>query len=244
MLTVLWSTPRSGSNWYGHYLINQLPEKNVTYLKQYFGKYHLYSYQKHYSQELFYEYEKGMFYKEYYLDHFMKQIQTRIVSNKRKLNAAQEEAHRISLLDKHNLSKYPVLISQHVKNINTDTYYYLKNKATKNIYLYRENIVDQLASYVVAMYTNRFVSNYESNEIITDAEIDVGSLDDLYYRILHWHMLDKKGCEIIKYEDLDFSTESKIKKRYSAKCIDMVSEKMKEKIFEYAENYKAFLPKS
>jgi hypothetical protein len=244
MLTVIWSTPRTGSNWYSNYLINKTQGKNITYLRQYFGKYNLYSYQKHYSQELFYEYQRGMFYQEYYLDHFVKQIKTRIVSNKRTLNAAQEEAHRISILDKHNLEKNPVIISQHVKNIATDTYFYLRYKATKNIYLYRENIVDQLASYVVAMHTQKFMSTYTSELPIKDAEIDIDKLDDLYYRITYWHMLDKTGCEVIKYEDLDFNTDSIIKRQHSTKCIDMVSEKMKEKILEYSENYKSFLPKS
>jgi hypothetical protein len=242
MLTVIWSTPRTGSNWYTNYLVNQLNGKNVTCLRQFFGKYNLNSYQKHNSQELFYEYERGMFYKEYYLDRFCKQIKSRTVSNKRTLNPSQEEAHRISILDKHNLEKYPIIINQHVKNMATDTYHYLRYKATRNIYLYRENIIDQLASYVVAMYTNKFISTYVSDEIIKNAEIDTGQLDDLYYRITYWHMLDKKGCEVIKYEDFDFNTDSTLKKQHTTKCIDMVSEKMKAKIFEYAESYKSFLP--
>jgi hypothetical protein len=246
MLTVIWSTPRTGSNWYSSYLLNQLLQqgKNAIYLRNYFGKYHLTSYQKHNSQELFYEYERGMFYKEYYLDSFTKRIQTRVVSNQRVLNSVEEEAHRIAVLDKNNLEKYPVLINQHVKNIATDTYHYLRYKANKNIFLYRENIVNQLASYVVAINTQKFVSNYTSNNIIKDAEIPGEQLYNLYDRIIHWHTLDKTGCEIVKFEDLDFSIESNIKKQHATKAIDLVSDKMKDKIFQYAESYKEFLSSS
>jgi hypothetical protein len=242
MLTVLWSTPRTGSTWYSQCIIENLKKqnRNTIHLRQYFNKFHLSSYIGD-STDLIYEYDKSCSYIKYQLEPLSKKIVYRSVRDERKLNQNEEELYRISLLEKTNLKRYPIFISQHVKPMNTSTYLYLKNKADKNIFIYRENLVDQLASYVVAMSQKKFVlSENERPKPVHDAEIPLSYLEDVYDRIKYWHILDKSGCEVVKYEDIDFSLGNYTKKQNDIKPIDQVSSAMKDKICELNEHFKTF----
>ena len=244
MLTVLWSTPRTGSTYYSSYLLSHYKKENIniTHLRQYFNKFHLDSYIKENEPDLVYQYDTNCYYTEYYLQPLSNRILHRVVRNKRKLDRIFEESHRISLLEKTNLQKFPVFISQHVQPMSKDTFYYLKNKATRNIFLYRENFVDQLASYVVALSTKKFqkTKNVEI-EPVTNAEIDLGWLDDVTSRIKYWHTIDKTGCEVIKYEDIKFDDSIAIKKQHEVKPIEQVSSRTYDKIMTLNEGFQLFL---
>lgn len=244
MLTVLWSTPRTGSTYYSSYLLSQYKKENVnvTFLRQYFNKFHLDSYLKNDYPDLVYQYQEGCYYLEYSLQPLGNKILYKFVSGKRKLDRVYEEAHRINILEKSNLKKFPVFISQHVQPMSKDTFYYLKNKANRNIFIYRENFIDQLASYVVALATNKFQKVNDSIiEPVTNAEIDLGWLDDLTSRIKYWHTIDKTGCEIVKYEDLEFDNSIMIKKLHTIKPIEQVSSQTYDKIMKLNEGFQLFL---
>lgn len=244
MLTVLWSTPRTGSTYYSSYLLSQYNKENinVTFLRQYFNKFHLDSYLKNDYPDLVYQYQEGCYYLEYFLQPLGNKILYKFVSGKRKLDCVYEETHRINILEKSNLKKFPVFISQHVQPMSKDTFYYLKNKANRNIFIYRENFIDQLASYVVALATNKFQKVNDSIiEPVTNAEIDLGWLDDLTSRIKYWHTIDKTGCEIVKYEDLEFDNSIMIKKLHTIKPIEQVSSQTYDKIMKLNEDFQLFL---
>lgn len=244
MIAVLWSTPRTGSTYYSRYLYNELRKTypNITLLHQYFNKFHLDSYLKVNATDLVYEYDNKCYYTEYYLNQLSKQICHKIIYGERKLDRTLEEMHRISLLEKTNTTKFPIFMYQHVQPMSKDTYYYLKNKATRNIYLYRENFVDQLASYAVAMHTQKFHNNKDVPVApVKDAEIDLSYLEGLANRIQYWHTLDKTGCEVIKYEDIQFDSSIHFRKLYDVKPIDQVSKRVYDKIMKLNEKFQLFL---
>lgn len=244
MLTVLWSTPRTGSTYYTSYLLSEYNKEypNITFLRQYFNKFHLTSYLKVNEPDLVYEYDPKCFYMQYYLEPLRNKLMCRSVNKKRNLDSTFEEAYRIGLLEKTNLKKYPVFISQHIQPMSKDTFYYLKYKANRNIFIYRENFIDQLASYVVAIHTKTYRKT-EKTKInpVTDAEIDLGWLDDLASRIKYWHTIDKTGCEVIKYEDIKFDDSISIKKQHEVKPINQVSIQTYDKIMKLNEDFQLFL---
>jgi hypothetical protein len=245
MLIVLWSTPRTGSTWYSNYLIEEYKKQNITlnFLKQYFNKFQYTGYVKQGSNELFQTYSSGMSYIQYKSEAFTNKITSIIKSEERKLLPKYEEAYRIGLLEKVNLSRFPYLLHQHVQPMSKDTYFYLKNKATKNIYLYRENIIDQLASYVVAIHTQIFHRTLgQTVKPVTDAYIDESMLESLYNRIIYWHDLDKTNCDIIKYEDIDFSQNYlRIAKQHKVPPIEQVSEKIRNKIYTLNDKFNTYI---
>lgn len=245
MLIVLWSTPRTGSTWYSHFLYDELKKTHpfCLSLRQYLNKFQFDTYRKLNKQDLVKPFEPGCFYTEYYLDNFAKKISSRLVSDKRTLNLYEEESYRIGLLEKHNLIKFPIILSQHVMPMSVDAYKYLKNKATRNIYIYRENIINQLASYIVASYLEKFVRGEHEREIVVkDAFIDSKRLYDFYERIKYWHNLDKTNCEVIKYEDIDFSQGTFVQKQNSTvKAIDQISDQMKEEVYKINFEFQNFL---
>lgn len=242
MLTVLWSTPRTGSTYYTHYLYSLLRQENskTYFLRQYLNKFHLNSYTKVNVNDLVYEYDSECSYIQYYIDPLSKKISSNSIHEQRKLDSSTEEAYRIGLLEKTNLEKYPILISQHVQPMSPDSYYYLKNKANRNIFIYRENFIDQLASYVVAVSTQTFHYT-KTTRPVTNAEIEFAWLENLSSRIKHWHTLDKTNCEIVKYEDIKFDDSIGTKKQHDVKPIHQVSTKTYNKIMELNENFQNFL---
>lgn len=243
MLTVLWSTPRTGSTYYSKYLLSKYKKEypSIVFLRQYLNKFHFSSYIKPNESDLVYKYDNNCYYINYQLDGLSKKITYKSVYGKRKLDSANEEAYRVQLLENTNLDKFPIFISQHVMPMSKDTYYYLKHKADKNIFIYRENFIDQLASYVVAISTKKFQKINDTYTPVTNAEIDPGWLDDLASRIQYWHTLDKTGCEIIKYEDIEFDESIDIKKQHEIKPINQVSTQTYDKIMKLNEKMQVFL---
>lgn len=209
MLVVLWSTPRTGSTSYSLYLSNLVSSisstKNTWIFNQYLNQFHYKSYVKRNYGDFIYHYEPGTFYHDYQLSPLEKSIKKHNVIGERKRNPEEEEAHRIKLLDQHNFKKYSIVIHQHVQPMTQAAYDYLKNKADRNIFLYRENLKDQLASYALSMHSKIFHRKQNDNvPIFSDVKVDKQLLKNLTDRVIYWHSLDKSGCEIVKYEDIKF----------------------------------------
>lgn len=244
MLTVLWSTPRTGSTWYAQYLYNKLliDNKTTVFLRQYLNKFQFETYYLPNQHNEIYTYDPRCYYRQYFLEPLGKKITSKQIFSERILDTSHEEAYRIWLLEKANLKKFPLFIHQHVMPMNKDTYFYLKNKATKNVYLYRENFIDQAASYVVATFTNKFRrAKNEDPIIVENAEIEDGRLEYLLERIKYWHSLDKTNCEVIKYEDIDFSKNDYTAKQNIVKPIEQVSKNIYDKILELNNEYQDFI---
>jgi hypothetical protein len=81
----------------------------------------------------------------------------------------------------------------------------LFKKADKNIFLYRENVLEQLCSYAIGFYTKNF---HTPNNNIFDVDVKEEVLKNLADRIIMWHQLDKTNSEIIKYENLPFDNKN------------------------------------
>lgn len=150
-----------------------------------------------------YEYENGCGYKKYYYDVLRRSIQSKIVGEQRTLDIESEENYRLSLLERHDAHKNPVLFYNHVMPMSTKSYEKLYYLADKNIFLYRKNLRRQLASYALAMGTKQYKPN-KDNTVYSNVSVAKDVIYNLYKRIEHWQMLDKKDSEVVAYEDIDF----------------------------------------
>jgi len=205
MIINLWSTPRSGSNWYAGFLLNEQKKVNpkTIKIKHYLNYYHLKNYYSD-TGDWVYEYKNGLSYPAYSYDHLRQSIKKNIVNGERTKTVEQEEEYRISLFEKHNHIKNPLVLHSHFAPMSKRGYDYLFNKADKNIFLYRENFVEQMSSYALAHGTNIWKPRAKL-PIFENVDANEGVLKHLYERILLWHTIDKSGCEIVKYEDFDFN---------------------------------------
>lgn len=237
MIINIWSTPRTGSTWLASYISQQYPKS--LKLRQFLNEYYLKNYSIRNEKDWIYEYRPKACYKDYYIDLFSKQIKDRIVHSARLKDVIEEEKHRINLINSHNSLKWPLIIHNHVLPMSEHGYNFLKTKAERNIYLYRKNISNQLASYALGFATKIFT--YQKNikpeyNIFVDKQI----LENLADRIIYWHKLDKTNCEIIAYEDLNFndSIGTLPKKQNSVAPINQLCEETVEVILELEKKIK------
>lgn len=205
MIINLWSTPRTGSNWYTSYLYNQYNRSiryhnSILVLNQFFNTFHLKSYMIENYSDFIYEYQKDASYNHYYLD-VNKRISIKNIYKQRNLDLEHEEDYRLSLLDFKNLDHKCFIFHSHVMPMSKKSYNFLRDIATKNIFLYRENIINQLSSYAIGFHTKNF---HKPNNQLSDIDVEEDVLKNLADRIIYWHKLDKNDCEIVKYEDLPF----------------------------------------
>ncbi|NDB83708.1 MAG: hypothetical protein EB127_13435 [Alphaproteobacteria bacterium] len=205
MIINLWSTPRTGSNWYTSYLYNQYNRSiryhnSILVLNQFFNTFHLKSYMIENYSDFIYEYQKDASYNHYYLD-VNKRISIKNIYKQRNLDLEHEEDYRLSLLDFKNLDHKCFIFHSHVMPMSKKSYNFLRDNATKNIFLYRENIINQLSSYAIGFHTKNF---HKPNNQLSDIDVEEDVLKNLADRIIYWHKLDKNDCEIVKYEDLPF----------------------------------------
>lgn len=204
MIINLWSTPRTGSNWYSQYLQKKL-ECNIKPIlfHQFINYYHLVNYQKSGYDDFVYEYDLKCSYLQYNFDKKKECITISRKAEKRKLDQIAEEEHRLDLLDKHNFVNHPAIFYNHIAPVSNKAYTKLFSMTDRNIFLYRKDVKRQLSSYALGYGTKqyRFTGLKNTHENVS-VEFDV--LKNLADRIQIWHQIDKTNCEIVCYEDLDF----------------------------------------
>lgn len=212
MIVNLWSTPRTGSNWYSVYLYNYYKElyPRLQVYPQYLNHYHLYNYESRTSQDFVYQYDSSCSYKFYYFDHLRKRISSTYKFSVREIGIEEEEKYRLELLDRHDFKKVPSIFYSHVAPMSKRSYQKLFDIADRNIFLYRKNVKRQLSSYALAMGTQEFRADptkpYKPHK---DIDVNFDIIKNLADRIIYWHNLDKNGCEIICYDDLKFEEKYK-----------------------------------
>ena len=212
MIVNLWSTPRTGSNWYSFYLYNKYKlENNRTQLfPQYFNQYHYINYSKTKHTDFVYAYDRFCSYKYYTFDYLRQSISYTMKNEERVLDSKSEELYRLDLLAKHNHKKNPSIFYSHIAPMSDVAYKTLFDMADKNIFLYRKDIKRQISSYTLAYGTTQYKKSLQIYENIS-VEWDV--IKNLVDRIIKWHTLDKTNCEIVCYEDLDFNNISNLPKK-------------------------------
>jgi len=203
MIVNLWTTPRTGSNWYSQYLFRKYTSENkrTQLYTQYLNQYHFINYIKPNYNDFVYEYENGCYYKYYTLDHLRQSISYKNKSEKRICSSDHEEKYRLELLVKHNHKKNPSIFYNHIAPMSDLSYNTLFDIADKNIFLYRKDIKRQISSYTLAYGTVQYKQSVKIYENVT---VEYNVIKNLVDRIIKWHKLDKTNCEIICYEDLEF----------------------------------------
>ena len=235
MIVNLWSTPRTGSVWYSHYLSRQYSESLL--ITEMFNRYHMNMYHVRGddgSIKNYHEFVPNSFYKEYYLDD-RNFLNRRSVYSSRTRDIDAEEKYCFELLT--NVNQNQILVMHnHVDPINTEIRDYLINATHKNIWIYRKNKHQQLASYAVALSTKKFAAFHKtavSYEPVED--IDRGPLDNLMRRIKVWDSLPK--TDVIAFEDIQFYEESGFPVDQNIDPWARLSENMKSIINEIVKQY-------
>jgi hypothetical protein len=212
MIINLWSTPRTGSVWYSYKLLFDYKKANpnTILMTEPFNKWHFNIYRKIENGVIknFHEYSDGLYYDDYELSD-----DGSIVANRkfeqRVRSISQEEEHRKKLLNTYNADRCTLILHNHTSPLPIGIYDTLKRRGKRNIYIYRADFIQQLSSYAVALATKRFAKfrNIIDPEF-SNLEAPTSSLKELTERILFWESLDKSECEVIKYEDIDFSLDN------------------------------------
>lgn len=203
MIINLWSTPRTGSNWYSQYLYKKYSSENkrTRLYTQYLNQYHFINYIKPKYNDFLYEYNHGCSYKYYTYDYLRQAISYTSKAEKRIRDSDSEEQYRLELLAKHNYTKNPTIFYNHIAPMSDLAYNTLFDMADKNIFLYRKDIKRQISSYTLAYGTTQYK---RSLKIYDNVIVEYTVIKNLVDRIIKWHELDKTECEIISYEDLEF----------------------------------------
>lgn len=206
MLVNLWSTPRTGSNWYSQYLLQQYKSKNprTILFKQYLNTFHFRNYTKPNFSDFLYEFERGSAYQHYTFDPLRRCITFVMKYEPRKLTEEDEERYRLELLEKHDPVRNPSIFYNHIAPMSKEAYDRLFEKADKNIFLYRKDFKRQLSSYALGYGTTEYKFKKDL-PIYENVNVSYSVLKNLTDRVLLWHRLDKTTCEVIAYEDLDFT---------------------------------------
>ena len=213
MLINLWSTPRTGSNWYSQYLYKKyISENQRTILyNQFLNYYHLINYTKPNYNDFVYEYDRGCSFKSYEFDYLREAITYTHIQKQRQRNSHDEEKYRLELLTKHNHKKNPSIFYSHVAPMSNLAYSTLFEMADKNIFLYRKDIKRQVSSYALAYGTTQYKPN--KAQVYEDVNVDYGVIKNLVDRIILWYQLDKTNCEVVCFENLEFGFDSTLPKQ-------------------------------
>lgn len=244
MIVNIWSTPRTGSNWYSSYILNELKKQNqkTFVIHQYLNHFHLISYYKSGYGDWLYEYRNGLCYNTYDFNYLKQSIEGRSYCKQRERDESDEEEYRIQLFEKHNHIKHPIIFHNHVAPMSSKAYNYLFKKADKNLFLYRENFINQMSSYALA-YATTIWKPIKPYKTFSDIQVGREVLNNLYDRIKYWHRLDKTNCEIVKYEDLNFAqTEYSLPiKQNLTSSFDQLSKETQDIITELNDKFNSFL---
>ena len=244
MLTVIWSTPRTGSNWYFAFLKNKLLEENklTTCLKQYFNPYELTHYIKANDTDYIANFETYAYFTEFYMNPLVNRINKKNITSRRWRTLNQEIDYRIDLLEKHDNKKYPLLVSQHISPIDLKAYTYLRSVATKNIFLYRRNFIDQLSSYALASHTKIFRKAKDHQiPVLTNVFVERQILKGMAEKIKEFWKHDMTGGELVAYEDINFQQYKKISKLNVVPAFEQLSSQTKLDILELDEEFQNFI---
>lgn len=246
MIYNLWSTPRTGSVWYSIKLLIDLRQSypNTQLLSEIFNPYHLTIYKKKESDSVLnlQQYEHGSYYEDYQIvDGELKKVE---VFGHRGRNASEEERYRLELVKQLMAMDIPLVIHNHVHPLNPEIYQFLHQKADRNIFIGRKDVLKQVASYAVAYASKVFAQFSEENlsEKMKNIQIDDKVIENLISRIKFWDALDKTNAEIVYYEDIDFNEHQPFQARLPRKqnltsAMDKLSSDSQAKIRKMVDDY-------
>jgi len=179
-------------------------------------------------------YSPGVYYRDYYLeDGFLK---IKKIFSPRVRSIEEQELYAVGLLPAVS-NKQILIMHNHVDPINPAVRSMLMSIG-KNIYIYRKNLRQQLASYAIAYSTKQF-ANFNNRQPSTSLveDIDSNVLHNLIRRIQIWDTLEKDNNQVIAYEDIDFIEIPNFPLKQNKDHNSRLSDKMKAVIDQLATDY-------
>lgn len=203
MIINLWSTPRTGSIWYSHWLKFNHPGSML--ITEMFNKLHMNMYHVQDSKGTilnFHHVVPGGFFKEYHLDD-NNYLTVRRNYGTRSRSPDQEEQYHWELIKQVNPTQV-LIVHNHVEPMAIDIKQYLLNSADKNIWICRRDRVAQLASYAVAISTRKFAEFIGTGPQDLVQDCDEFYLTNLLKRIQVWDQSPKNHSDIVEFEQINF----------------------------------------
>jgi hypothetical protein len=188
--------------WYSKFLAQQYPGSLLV--TEIFNRYHMNMYHVRDQTGAIRNYHEPIingFYKEYYLDdnNFLTK---KNIMGIRSRSVDEEEQYCFNLLKKTNPAQ-TLILHNHIDPIHCDIRSWLIEQAAKNIWIYRQDKRQQIASYAVALSTKKFAAFNKAaigHEPVADC--DVVPLHNLIRRIKVWDSFSKQ--DTIAFEEIKF----------------------------------------
>lgn len=204
MLINVFSSHRTGSTWWAHYIKKQHPGSKIY--NEIFNQLWYFTINENGSFTRHDEYSDGCFWRA------PNASCTEIVHNYREL-ATKDNLRFDKWLKFFKLSTNINICHTHLSPLQDVAYLTkLSSIGDKNYYVYRENILEQMASFIILEHTGEFAAFTEDRSNITEKFtypiIDTESIEGKIQEILHAdEFIDNKlfNCERIKYESMPFS---------------------------------------
>lgn len=215
MFVNIWSTPRTGSIWYACWMRDSFRRvfgsDKVDMIPEMFNPHHLGIYHKKSPEGLrnSHTWEDGFYYDDYSIEEEGRIVRQR-KHEQRTRSLVDEASWRLWIVQAYFDRPYSkasvTVMHNHVTPIVSGAYDALLKNGVRNIYIYRKDIVAQLASYAVAYSTKTFSKFLPSVEYPhTGLHCDPEPLQTLANRIVYWHKLPKSSKdEIVAYEEMKF----------------------------------------
>lgn len=204
MLTNVWSTPRTGSVWYSHWLQSLDPESIL--LTEPFNRYHYSTYRKIEADGSILNYNHpvdGGFYIEYFLEDG--KLNKRLVYDVRVRDPIEEEKYIFDLI-KSASTNQKIILHNHIEPINEQIREWLIDQSGANYWIYRKDRQRQLASYTIALETRNFATFKKTDTKAYASVIHKDALIGLIDRIKIFDKLCGIGLnsKVVAFEDIKF----------------------------------------
>jgi hypothetical protein len=197
----IWSTPRTGSTWYTHYLSSLYPGSIVvneifnSLASPWYFKLNEFGYYEFYSR-----YVTGCFYE----DVILVDRKIRVIREYKERPVVDEsEIRRYKAMFLNRDTSVKLILHNHVTPIHDELYQFLTNIADENIFLDRKDKRKQLASLAIASASGKYTLHDET--LITDevvADVNEAALVKLIDSIKLWDKIPK--VKSLSYEDIPF----------------------------------------
>lgn len=218
------STPRTGSTWFSMMLTKSLRESDVdtTFLSEPFNPYHHKMYHQITPHGVLnhQNYIEGSFYKKLVLKDGLLMVEKIYAEN-----AASRDQEFLEKLQVIRHANNTLVIHNHISPLDPNILNDLLQISEKNYMLIREDLWLQIASYMIAYHTKKFVSfagQIEQSRFDTSI-VNERILLDLVARIKTQRLIiDRKNFpfDLVKYEDIQFKDDEDLPKKQNLNAWD------------------------
>lgn len=237
MLINIWSTPRTGSVWYAHYIRSTIGD--ATVLREPFNTlryntYHRVNDDGSISSDL--RWSRGA-----HVDHLCAVdgiVKEHQLYSNRVVDIDKETERRLGIIKERDRSQ-TLIMQNHIDSTSSNVVEYCIANG-RNIWIYRKDRRAQLASFAIAIATKKFTSYGGRNQHVIDLTDTIDRhLTRLIERIAIWDRYDKSGGELVAFEDIKFFERDGFPRDQNINVYDAITDRVAERIDKLVSDYEA-----